>query len=399
MARPDGSLPPVILLGGSCNALSVARSLGRAGVKVFALTSPDAPVRHSRYCTMLEVPGGKDVSAWGPYLLGPESDHLRGAVVLACSDAELEYIAHNRERLAAKYLLDLSEPSAQLAMLNKLTTYQKAQAAGIPLPGFWTPKNRTELDALRDVLPYPLLVKPLYSHVYRKQFRHKLMVAHNFEDVVKGFDSARVAGVEVMLVEMIPGPDDRLCSAYTYLDENGQPLFHFTKRIVRRYPLVMGNGCCHLTDWNPEVSELAVRFFQAVGLRGLCNAEFKRDERDGRLKLIECNARFTEANCLVLASGLNLPLMVYNRLVGRPLPPLDAYRKGMRLWHPLEDFRAYRQLRGQGILTFRGWLKTVARPRILPFFRWSDPMPSLVALTRRVKESIGERLRRLVGRK
>src|SRR6185437_4458297 len=128
----------------------------------------------------------------------------------------------------------------------------------------------------------------------------------------------QMAGLDVMVVEMVPGPDSRLCSYYTYLDESGTPLFHFTKRVIRRSPPVFGGGSYHITDWLPEVKELGLRFFQAVGLRGLGNVEFKRDERDGRLKLIECNARFTEANCLVMASSLDLPLLVYNRLVGRP---------------------------------------------------------------------------------
>ena len=91
----------------------------------------------------------------------------------------------------------------------------------------------------------------------------------------------------MLLVEKVPGPDDLLCSYYTYLDADGEALFDFTKRIIRRFPVGMGNGCYHITDRNPEVREVALKLFRHVGLRGLANAEFKRDQRDGRLKLIE----------------------------------------------------------------------------------------------------------------
>ena len=42
------------------------------------------------------------------------------------------------------------------------------------------------------------------------------------------------------------------------------------------------------------------------------------DLKDGELKLIENNARFTAANGLVTASGFDLAKFVYNRLTGRP---------------------------------------------------------------------------------
>lgn len=399
MPARNGRLPPAILLGGTCNALSVARSLGGAGVPVYALNSADAPVAASRYCRLIRPRGGwHGVASTASYLLGPESEPFRGAVVLACSDGELELIARNRVPLVQKFLLDLSDPQAQLAMLNKLDTYRRAEAAGVPLPRYWAPQAAEEVDALRDTLEYPVVVKPLYSHVFRQHFTQKLVVARDFDQVRKAFTAARAAGVDVMLVEMIPGPDDRLCSYYTYLDEAGRPLFHFTKRVIRRSPPIMGNGCYHITDRNPEVAELALRFFRAVGLRGLANAEFKRDERDGRLKLIECNARFTEANCLVAASGYDLARFVYNRLTGRPHAPFGTYKVGQRLWYPVEDFYAFLKLRQNRQLTLPRWLASLAHPKMLPFFRADDPRPSIRQELRRMAGTVGRRLRRLFRR-
>lgn len=395
MARLDTSLPPALLLGGGCNALSVARSLGRAGVRVYALNTADAYVLSSRYCKPLRLPdSGNDINAWGEYLLGPQSAPFHGSVLLACSDAELEYLAHNREALSRRYRLDLANPEAHLCVLNKLSTYRQAESAGLPLPRYWSPRTREEVEALRDTLPFPIVVKPLYSHAYRKRFTQKLVIAHSFDVVEKAVSTARAAELDVMLVEMVPGPDARLCSYYTYLDESGAPLFHFTKRIIRRSPPVFGGGSYHVTDWIPEVKELGLRFFQAVGLRGLGNVEFKLDELDGRLKLIECNARFTEANCLVMASGLDLPLLVYNRLVGRTPPPLETYRKGVRLWYPLEDYRAFRQLRRQGQLSLWQWLGSLAHRKRLPYLQWSDPLPSLRAEGRRLWQALTKRFRR-----
>lgn len=383
-------LPPAVLLGGDANALSVARSLGRLGVSVYTLNDTTAPVRYSRYCRWLPVPWrGSDEASWAEYLLGPQAEPLKGAVVLATSDQGLTVIARHREALARRFLLDDSNPTAQLAMLDKMATYRIAKEAGVPTPRFWVAGAGRSWKDFESELVYPLLVKPLVSHLFAARFGgRKFFQARDREELARGMEVAEEAGLEVMLVEEVPGPDSLLCSYYTYLDADGAALFDFTKRIIRRFPVGMGNGCCHVTDRVPEVRELSLLLFCHAGLRGLANAEFKRDPRDGQLKLIECNARFTAANCLVAQSGLDLAALVYNRLTGRPLPRLDRYRLGKRLWYPGQDLRAFRELRRRGELGLWGWLRSVARPYSLPYFSWTDPLPSMVRLLRSIKADV-----------
>ncbi|MBM4071753.1 MAG: carboxylate--amine ligase [Planctomycetes bacterium] len=400
--RGRKQLPPVVLVEGegNPNGLSVVRALGRRGIKVYAITPPKSYVRYSRYCTWIPdtVTGGESPDERARYLLGPESAWLRGAVLLTCYDQGLQLLARFREPLAKKYRLDLCVPAAQLCMLDKLATYQAAAAAGVPTPRFWVARDRGQAMSYRDELVYPLLVKPLLSHIYRGRFWVKFAVANNFEEMLGSFDQAAQAGIDVMLVEQIPGPDDRLCSYYTYLDERGNALFDFTKRIIRRFPLLHGPGCHHITDWVPELKEPALKLFRQVGLQGLANVEFKRDDRDGVLKLIECNARITAANRLVAHSGIDLASFVYNRIVGLPQPPLKKFKLGKRLLFPIEDFHAYRALRARGELTFWQWLKSIAHPVILPIFQWSDPSPTLVFETERRCNALGRRLKRWFAR-
>ncbi|MFH1923441.1 MAG: hypothetical protein ABIP48_26575, partial [Planctomycetota bacterium] len=113
--------PPAILLDGGVNALSVARSLGKRGISVHALVDASQPARHSRYCRWIPPSvAGQSRREWVEFLLGPRAEYLRGSVLLACSDDGILWIARHREALASRYLLDESNPEAQLAMLNKL---------------------------------------------------------------------------------------------------------------------------------------------------------------------------------------------------------------------------------------------------------------------------------------
>jgi D-aspartate ligase len=375
------SRPPAIILGGSVNALSIVRSLGKAGIESYAINYPQAEVKYSRFCKWIDIPKrpGTVEETWAAYLLGHESNHLRGAVLLAASDGAIELIAKHRQALSEKFLLDLSDPKAQLCMLNKLCTYQAAQRAGVPTPKFWVTDKREQIEKLKDELIFPLIVRPLFSHQLKAKFNGaSYLCVRTFNKLLDAFDATSRAGIKTFLVEMIPGGDDRLCSYYTYVDENGNNLFDYTKRIFRRFPATVGTGVYHVTDYVPNIKELSLRLFREVGLWGIANAEFKLDERDSHLKLIECNARFTAADCLLTSSGLNLSLFVYNRLTGHPQPAPTSFRLGTRLWYPLRDFLAYRQLNKMGLLSFYQWVRSILKPQTFPFFRWDDPLVTIL---------------------
>ena len=385
--REKSTLPPVIILEGGANAISIARSLGRQGIKVYALNWPESYVRFSRFSEWIRTVSDHGIEeSWARFLLGSESDYLEGAVLLTGGDLGIEFIAKNREGLSKKFILDISNKEVQLCLLDKLCTYEKAQDAGIPIPKFWRVGKLEQILMHEKEYVYPLILKPIYSHKFVEVFNCKYFLVNSFDELLKAYLKVSQFGVEVMLVEKIPGPDDRHCSYYTYIDENGEALFDFTKRIIRRYPYNQGLACYHITDWNPGVRDLGLKYLNHVGLIGLANVEFKMDDRDGRLKLIECNARFTAANCLVAESGFDLALFVYNRLIGRIQQPLKgrSYKEGLRLWYPVEDFLSFKELRGRGELSFIEWIKSIMHPQVLPYLRWYDPLPTIVFESKRI---------------
>jgi len=386
--------------GAGGNALSVARSLGRGGVGVYLL--PDAPNPHSRYARYIELPETANPQvAWVRYLLGPASERLRGAVLLSCCDAGIEVLIEHHGELSKKFILDISDTEAQRYLLSKLSTYQKAKQAGVPTPLFWAAERVEEVEARRDEYVYPLIVKPLYSHRFHAVFGDKFFRVTDFQGLMTAYQRARAHDLDVILLEEIPGSDDRLCSYYTYLEESGVPLCDFTKRVLRRYPENRGPACYHVTDWNPEVRDLGLRLFRHVGLLGVGNVEFKRDDRDGKLRIIECNARFTAANALLVESGYDLGLFVYNRLVGIPQPPLNSrrYKEGLHLWFPGRDIRAFLALHAAGRLSVSAWLASLAHRQVLAYFRWYDPVPAVVGTSRFARRTVGTATRCLLVRK
>ena len=377
---------PCVLLGGSANALSVARSLWRAAVPVDVLggSSGDPPASWSRATRhFMRVERGIDpADAWLAWLRSGADE----SVILPCSDEGLEFIARHRHELEALgHHPAEANDEVVLAMLDKERTYELARDHGIPAPDTAALMSPEDLDSV-DEFRYPCAAKPIASHVFARTFTPLAKGAY-----ISDASEARVllepilaAGVPMLLTEVVDGTDE-CCSYYSYLDELGDPLVHFTKRKLRQYPTRFGLGTYHMTKWQPEVAELGLSFFQAIGLRGMGNVEFKRDARDGRLKLIECNPRFTNAQEQVRVSGIDFGLLSYARAAGTQLPPLGPFRENVGFWFPVGDLRALRQYRADGEWTIPAWLRSLPHRQAFPLFSLIDPSPSLHNAARHVK--------------
>ena len=376
--------PPVVLLGGGPIAVPVARSLAGAGVFVHALGFSLDPVRASRACgKFVDLGAGEGVAdRWVDWLDGRNA---AGAIVFPCNDDGLEVVANHRSSLTERgYLFIPTNDDVVRAMLDKLRTYELAQAAGVRTPRHVVMGPDDDLGALGAEFDFPLALKPRHGHVFARHFglRHKAFVVHDQAELEAAQDQVRRFQLDVLVTEIVPGPEDTYHSYYTYIDPDGIPLFDFSKRKLRQFSPGFGLGTAHLVDRDERTIELGRQLLTGMGLRGLACVEFKTDVRDGDLTLIECNPRFTAGHELVRHAGIDLGLLAYNRVVGLPDPPLDHYRTGLRMWHPIEDLRGFVAYRRRGELTFGRWMRTVLHHQHFPIFSWQDPLPTLFSLSR-----------------
>lgn len=370
-------LPPAVLLGGNANTVSVARSLGRRGVDVTVYGNGHPHVRYSRFCARyVDVGRGPDVGdRWLRHLL----DRPRDAVVLPCDDDALAMLARNRSALSqAGYSPFEARDDVVLSMLDKVRTYELAAAAGVPAPRFLRLTDAASVDRAVEEIGFPSALKPVSSHAFTRVYRgRKAFIVGSAEELRRRKAETAERGLAMMAIEIIPGRDDRLCSYYAYIDEHGRPLVELTKRKIRQYPSGFGLGSLEITDHAPDVAAAGAAFFTSVGVRGLANVEFKRDERDGTLRLIECNHRFTASNELVRVAGIDLAWLAYARLAGVTPPPLDRYRPNVTLWNPSRDLRGIATAMRRRQTRVDEWLPGLLRRHVLPVFRWDDPAPTI----------------------
>lgn len=391
---PLDASTPVLLLGGGGNSAAVTRHLAQHGITVRLSAPTSAWGVFSRYRReAFIVPKGQDSQAfWTTLLLDPQSSALHGHIIIALCDDAIEFLSKNHAALSCHYILEDMNPDLRLKMLDKKATLEQGRKAGVAVPNFWTINSMDDLEKVRAEAVFPVMVKPIHSHLFVREFGRKLfIIKDDFDEVTDKVRLSFAHGLAVMVCEMVPGPDTLLSSYYTYIDADGKSLFHYTKSIIRRYPVNSGGACFHRSEWLPETAELGQKFFASMPWRGMANIEFKRDLRDGMLKVIEVNPRFTDAHRLMIEAGLPLDLMIYRRLTNQPVPRIDSYEQTLRFWNPLRDFLAFRQMHRAGDLTFRAWLKSLSGGRkVLAMFSLSDPWPSVI----RIAQELGRMLKR-----
>jgi len=383
-------LPPAVLLGGEAIAVSACRSLAWSGVRVHALGDRHDPVRRSRWCHEFVAVASKE-GVIERYLEWLEADGPRGAAILPCDDYGLEMIARNRGLLEGwGYLPVEGNDEVMLAMLDKRRTYELADAAGVATPRSTTAATPDEALASTRLLDYPIGLKPLQSHVFAVHYPHKLMVARDQAELEKIASWAFGPGVPMLMTEIVPGPETAICSYFTYVDDRGEPLFHYTKSKIRQWPKRSGLTCYQVSDRKIDVIDAGVRLVQGIGLRGVAVPEFKLDPRDGNWKLIECNHRFTGSLELTRHCGIDTARIAYDRLAGRPVEAPESYRTGVTQWNPIEDIRALLDYRRDGELTVPRWLVSVARRQHFPMMRLDDPMPTAASLGHKLARALAK---------
>jgi D-aspartate ligase len=374
---------PVLILGGKENALSLTRSLGRVGIRVGVSGPPDCWGIYSSHCSeRYYFSRNTDPKAyWRKLLLGPNPIIKERQILLPCSDNAIEFLAENEAELRKNFVFDGGQAGQRLDLLDKRRTLEIAKTAGISTPKSWPVSQGEDFAEKIADMQFPLIVKPHNTFNFARVFGRKFFqVQSGLDELREKVREAHESGFEVSIVELIPGPDNLLSSYYTYIDDDGTCLFHFTKRVFRRYPMNCGGATYHATEWLPETAAEGLKFFKNTRFRGLGNIEFKRDLRDNKLKIIEVNARFTAAQELAVRAGMPIDLIVYCQLTGQANPTVSSFETDLRYWYPVKDFLAFLELRRLGQLSFFDWIRSFNPKRnVSPLFDLGDLKPAFGA--------------------
>ena len=389
-------MPTAFVLGLFDTGLAVVRGLGRMGVRVrgFDYRTENYGFR-SRYGQHVQCP---NPSAHPEQLVAFLLEAARASgdrvFLFPTSDAFLEVVSDYRESLHSACEFVLPPKNLVDDVLDKGRQYSRAREIGIPVPETHEPANMDEVRELAPRLSYPVLLKPQVGHVWRESFRKsKGIRVGSAHDLVSSFEEIFAAGHKAMAQGLIVGPNTNHFKVSAYMGEDNEPVATICMRKIRQLPVDFGVGTMLESVHYPELEELGLRFLRGLRWRGTGSVEFKRDERDGQLWLIELNPRLWQQNGLAATCGLNFPWIQYEDMCGRR-PLIPAYRAGVRWLDEFRDWRSALVHRRMGELTLGGYLASLRGVRCAALWAVDDMGPFWTAFG----QSVANVARKAVGR-
>ncbi len=386
---------PAVVLGAGVNLIEVVRSLSLAGIDAAIVAPPRDPTSRSRHASSITTwdwPARRSVmeeTALVEALLAFAARQPTPPPLLATSDEALLFCSRHRDPLAGGFELNLPPVELVEALVDKARFTTVAERFDLPVPRTMVIEPSAGPPPDVSCLRFPLVVKPHWrSPSWHEAIDAKACVIE--DDAALRTLWPRITGTCTAFViqEHIPGPESRVESYHVYRDRQGATLAEMTGRKIRTLPLVNGHTTSLVVTARQDVWCCGRAIVERLDLRGVAKLDFKRAP-DGRLVLLEVNARCSLWHHPAARAGVNFPAVMHADLTGAPGPPATA-RPGLRWVHPLDAVAARRS--GQPLHTWARWARTCDA---WAFWDRDDPLPLIHALA----ATTGARLRQVAGRR
>lgn len=353
--------------------MNLVRPLGLAGVSCAVVAPLGDPTTYSRFVRVV-LPWesfSKNLDGLADRLLRFGAAQEEPPVLFFEEDSHLLFVSRYRERLGEAFRFILPEAALVEDLVDKTRFQPLAERLGLPIPASRRIRPCPGSAPVSIDLRFPVIIKPL-----RRRSPWDL-IAGNSKAIELATEKAfrelwpRLASNEMDLLvqEMIPGPESCIESYHVYVDHQGEIAGEFTGRKIRTYPPSCGHSTALQTTDAEDVAALGRALVRKLDLHGVAKFDFKRDP-DGVLHLLEVNPRFNLWHVLGARAGVNIPAIVYADLTGQSRPPSAKARPGVRWCTLPSDLFAARAIG----LPMWSWLPWVIRCEVTSHINWDDPV-------------------------
>lgn len=368
-----------IVLGMTETGLGVARSLGRKGIKVLGLDFKKDIGFYSRYVKGFICPHPLETEKkFIDYLIKLGNQFDSKPVLFITSDDFLVVVSKNRDLLNEHYLFNIPKASLLDSIINKYSQFDLASKADIGVPTTFVPQHPGKAIEMATGLRFPAFVKAIDVNTWRKSISGtvKGFIASNQEELLEILESLSKQNVKSIVQEVVQGPDTNHFKVCCYFSEKGALLLSFTLQKLRQNPVRFGVGSLVKSVCCPELLEIGKDLFRKIGYQGVGSAEFKLDERDHRLKLIEINPRYWQQNALAERCGLNFPLVNYLDVTEQNVRAQESFETNIKWLNIYMDFDSFSAYRREGSITFPQWLRSIRGKKVYSDIATDDIVPS-----------------------
>jgi predicted ATP-grasp superfamily ATP-dependent carboligase len=307
-------------------SLAAVRALGRKGITVTVGESTRlATAAFSKYCHRAVVYPSPNYrpSEFIDFFL-KELSRTSYQMLLPMEDETLNLISrYHTEFTRLTYLPIVSFEKLSFAQ-RKDKILQMAEKHGIPIPRTWYIDDISQLKKLKNILPYPIVIKPTIS-----SGAVGICYSDKPGDLMEKYLSVHQRFPYPLIQELIPieGPG---YGASFLVDERGKLRASFVHKRLREYPVTGGASTLRESVRRDDIRDMAQVLLNALNWFGVVMVEFKVDPRDNIPKLMEVNPRFWGSLSLAVEAGVNFPYLLYRMSRGETFKPVEHYRIGKK---------------------------------------------------------------------
>jgi predicted ATP-grasp superfamily ATP-dependent carboligase len=314
------------VIGGGCQGLGIARSLGRQGIPVCLIDDEPSIARASRYVRhAIRVPSLRtEQDLLEALALAQRKFPLSSWVLYPTREESIVAIAANRDELERDFRVPTPGLDSIEHAWDKREVYRLAEELSIPVPRTWLPRSEEDLAAIE--VDEPVILKPAIKEHFFYATHAKAWRADTAAELLTAFRRATeiMPASEVIVQEMIPGGGEQQY-AYSALFREGRPVASMTVRRCRQHPSDFGVASTFVETISlAELAKPSCRFLAAIDYYGLVELEYKRDPRDGDYKLLDVNARTWGYHSLGGAAGVDFPYLLFRDQIGMPVEEAHA---------------------------------------------------------------------------
>ncbi len=250
------------------------------------------------------------------------------ALLMPMTDVSTYLVARHREEFGA-----ISIPVAPLSsyeqVSDKWALAQTARRLGIPAPKTVLLSRVEDLAQLASEATFPVVVKPRCSRTGRTRSWRAASVRYarsTAELTALAITAEDLAEDGVLLQTYVEGRGQGVFALY----RDGRALGFFAHRRLRERP--PSGGVSVLSESvavDPQQREITRRLLDHVAWHGVAMVEFKVTP-GGQPYLVEVNGRFWGSLQLAIDAGVDFPYALYRMSLGEEVPPISAYRVGVR---------------------------------------------------------------------
>ncbi len=372
-----------IILGSGFVALGAIKALAAEGIDVIHL-SPDKYdfACYSKYVkTYFKVPLPKNDTQSLLNVLMNTKERWDGSLLLPTDDDSVVFVSKNRDELQNRYIPVPQQWSILGRIIEKKALYEEAYKLDIPVPKVIIPDPNEDTHHNKKELSYPFILKPVLTPAFKAVFNKKVLIIKNSTQFEEKYREVRKHDLDVILSEIIPGPDHRLLHYRSYIDDTGDVLAEMCTSKIRQHPPDFGMACASKTiPMNETIRSLSLQLLRHFSYRGESSVEFKLDPRDNRYKLIEINVRPVLPESHHVAAGINFPYITYMDLVRNEKIRRSSYSEDLYWIHNLTDAREFVRSMFTFKLNWREFLHPYRQKKVFCIPLFEDPMPFVMTL-------------------